>query len=47
MAIDLDYFKLANDRQGHRVGDHGIRAFTDIMPRELGAIGRIGLGCRS
>ncbi|WP_147020094.1 GGDEF domain-containing protein [Methylorubrum extorquens] len=46
MAIDLDYFKSANDRQCHLVGDHVIRAFTDIMPREFGAIGRIGLGCR-
>ncbi|MCY1643030.1 hypothetical protein [Methylorubrum sp. SL192] len=47
MAIDIDYFKLANDRQRHLVGDQVIRAVPDIMLREFGAIGRIGLGRRS
>lgn len=42
MIVDIDHFKSVNDRHGHLVGDHVIRAVADIMQRELGAIGRIG-----
>ncbi|WP_165795729.1 GGDEF domain-containing protein [Methylobacterium frigidaeris] len=34
--------QIGNDRHGHLVGDHVIRAVAGIMQRELGAIGRIG-----
>ncbi|WP_238193800.1 GGDEF domain-containing protein [Methylobacterium frigidaeris] len=42
LIVDIDHFKSVNDRHGHLVGDHVIRAVADIMQRELGAIGRIG-----
>lgn len=45
LMIDLDSFKLVNDLYGHKMGDHVLIAFAEILRSELpqgSQIGRIG-----
>ncbi len=45
LMIDLDYFKLINDRWGHDVGDQALQMVARIMVEELrdeDVVGRIG-----
>ncbi len=45
MMIDLDHFKLVNDKWGHRVGDEVLRATGDCIRMQLRAsdvVGRYG-----
>lgn len=45
MMIDLDRFKQINDRYGHRVGDHALRAVGALLRetiRETDVLGRYG-----
>lgn len=45
VTIDLDHFKLVNDRYGHRAGDEVLKAFISLVNKTLRSIdlvGRIG-----
>ncbi|WP_054696252.1 sensor domain-containing diguanylate cyclase [Syntrophomonas palmitatica] len=45
MMLDLDHFKLVNDRWGHQVGDHVLKSVARIIAsnlRETDMVGRYG-----
>jgi len=45
MLIDVDHFKLVNDRHGHQAGDHVLATLADVMKsttRKQDEIGRYG-----
>ncbi len=39
LMMDLDHFKLLNDRRGHRAGDQALVAFSAILRDVLGPVG--------
>ena len=45
LALDIDHFKLINDRHGHAVGDRVLKACTERwlkLLREQDVLGRLG-----
>jgi diguanylate cyclase (GGDEF)-like protein len=42
LAMDLDHFKLVNDRYGHLAGDEVLKAFVDGIKNELRPVDLVG-----
>jgi diguanylate cyclase (GGDEF)-like protein len=42
LFLDLDHFKVLNDRQGHAAGDHALVAVANALRHELRPLDRLG-----
>jgi diguanylate cyclase (GGDEF)-like protein len=42
LFLDLDHFKILNDRQGHAAGDRALVAVADTLRHELRPLDRLG-----